>query len=79
MPNNDVELGAAQVIHGHLTEQNGTEFLIIASQNKTIIARTIAIQDIESYTLRDRGRQKRDARVGMLPPKARASHYQSGE
>jgi len=33
------------------------------------LARTVAVQDIDSYTLRDRGRPKRDARVGMLPPK----------
>ena len=27
------------------------------------------MQDIESYTKRDRERPKRDAKVGMLPPK----------
>ncbi len=69
VPNNETELGTAQVIHGRLTEPNGAELLIIASRGKTIIARTSAVQDIASYTLRDRGRPKRDARVGMLPPK----------
>ncbi len=44
--------------------------LIIATTiGTTLIARTTAVQDIDSYTLRDRGRPKRDARVGMLPPK----------
>ncbi|MFZ1248874.1 MAG: hypothetical protein WAQ24_00970 [Candidatus Saccharimonadales bacterium] len=69
IPNNDTELSAAQVIHGNLTKSNGAELLLIAAQDKTYIARTVAIQDIASYTLRDRGRPKRDARVGMLPPK----------
>jgi len=33
------------------------------------IAQTISIQDIDAYARRDRGRPKRDAFVGMLPPK----------
>jgi tRNA (guanine10-N2)-dimethyltransferase len=34
-----------------------------------VVAQTIKVQDIASYTLRDRSRPKRDSRVGMLPPK----------
>jgi len=68
-PNPELELNTAQVQHNHLTGPTGIEMLIITSDEGTILARTIAAQDIDSYTLRDRGRPKRDARVGMLPPK----------
>lgn len=70
-PNTEPELNTAQVQHNHLTGPTGIELLVIASPNggTTTIARTIAVQDIASYTTRDRGRPKRDARVGMLPPK----------
>lgn len=68
-PNVETELSTAQVFHNSLTGDNGCELLIIAQGNTTIVARTIAVQGIDSYTVRDRGRPKRDARVGMLPPK----------
>jgi tRNA (guanine10-N2)-dimethyltransferase len=70
VPNNEAELSTAQVYHSHLADKNGAELLIIRTDDhKTLIARTTAIQDIDGYTMRDRGRPKRDARVGMLPPK----------
>lgn len=66
----DPELNTAQVYHNHLTGSNGSELLIIRTdENRTLIARTTNVQNIDSYTLRDRGRPKRDAKVGMLPPK----------
>jgi SAM-dependent methyltransferase len=69
-PNQETELNTAQVLHNHLVGPTGIELLLIAGDNgDTIIARTTDVQDIDSYTLRDRGRPKRDARVGMLPPK----------
>jgi tRNA G10 N-methylase Trm11 len=69
-PNQDPELNTAQVLHNHLTGLTGIELLIIALTNgNTLIARTVAVQDIDGYSLRDRGRPMRDARVGMLPPK----------
>lgn len=69
-PNNELELNTAQVFHNHLTGRLGIEFLVCATPDgQTVIAQTLAVQDIDSYTLRDRGRPKRDARVGMLPPK----------
>lgn len=69
-PNPELELNTAQVLHNHLTGPTGIELLLVAtSDNRTVIARTTQVQDIDSYTLRDRGRPKRDARVGMLPPK----------
>jgi hypothetical protein len=69
-PNPEPELNTAQVLHNHLTGNTGIELLLIASDSgHTTIARTTEVQDIDSYTIRDRGRPKRDARVGMLPPK----------
>lgn len=68
-PNPELELNTAQVLHNHLTGPTGIELLVIAHEGETLIARTLAVQDIDSYALRDRGRPKRDARVGMLPPK----------
>lgn len=69
VPNQDVYLSSAQVIHNHLLNPTGFELVLVRSGDQTIIARSVAEQDIASYTIRDRHRLKRDARVGMLPPK----------
>lgn len=69
VPNKSPELNAAQVIHNNLAGPNGWELVLIKDGAKTIVTQTVKVQDIESYTLRDRGRPKRDAKVGMLPPK----------
>lgn len=69
VPNKFPDLNSAQVIHNKLTGKNGCELLIVRDGNKSIIARTTAVQDIESYAARDQVRPYRDARVGMLPPK----------
>jgi tRNA G10 N-methylase Trm11 len=69
IPNKTAELNSAQVLHNHLTGPTGWELVFIRNNDKTIVAQTVKVQDIESYTKRDRGRPKRDARVGMLPPK----------
>ncbi len=69
VPNNEPALNTAQVYHNHLADEHGAELLIIADKDRSVIARTIAVQDIDNYTLRDRGRPKRDPKVGMLPPK----------
>ncbi|HZL07932.1 MAG TPA: hypothetical protein VFC50_01935 [Candidatus Dormibacteraeota bacterium] len=69
IPNQAAELNSAQVIHNHLTGATGWELVFIRSGDKTIIGQTVKVQDIEAYSKRDRGRPKRDAKVGMLPPK----------
>lgn len=69
VPNNEPALNSAQVFHNKLTRGLGWEFIILKDAQQTIVALTDAVQDIDEYTLRDRGRPKRDARVGMLPPK----------
>lgn len=69
VPNKTLELNSAQVIHNQLTGPTGWELVFIRDGAQTIIAQTVKVQDIDSYTARDRGRPKRDAKVGMLPPK----------
>lgn len=69
VPNKALELNSAQVLHNNLTDENGLEILLIKKGNKTIVARTKWIQDIEAYRRRDQERPARDSRVGMLPPK----------
>jgi SAM-dependent methyltransferase len=69
VPNNASELSSAQVIHHKLLNENGWELVIVKDGAKTIIAQSLEVQDIASYTRRDRGRPGRDTRVGMLPPK----------
>ncbi|GAC1498940.1 MAG: hypothetical protein NVS1B10_01130 [Candidatus Saccharimonadales bacterium] len=70
IPNKTPQLNSAQIIHNHLTGPLGWELVFIRQNDqKTIIGQTIKVQDIESYTARDRMRPKRDAKVGMLPPK----------
>lgn len=69
VPNQANALNSAQVLHNHLIGPTGFELVLVRHGNQTIYAKTIAEQDIESYTIRDRGRPRRDARVGMLPPK----------
>lgn len=69
IPNKSLELNSAQVLHNQLTGETGWELVLARDGGKTIVAQTIKVQDIESYTRRDRERPKRDSRVGMLPPK----------
>lgn len=69
VPNSEVALNSAQVLHNQLTGSLGVELLFTAGAKQTFVAQTVAVQDIEAYARRDQGRPKRDARVGMLPPK----------
>lgn len=69
VPNVEQALNAAQVLHNKLNGPLGWELVFVKSGNKTLLAQTIAVQDIEAYGQRDHGRPKRDAKVGMLPPK----------
>jgi tRNA G10 N-methylase Trm11 len=69
VPNKELELSSAQVHHNKLTTETGWELVFIRDGDNTIVAQTVKVQDIASYTVRDRERPKRDARVGMLPPK----------
>jgi tRNA G10 N-methylase Trm11 len=69
VPSQGLALSSAQVLHNHLAGERGLELLLVRSGSHVIVARTAAVQDITAYARRDQGRPKRDARVGMLPPK----------
>lgn len=62
-------LNSAQVLHNQLTSDLGIELCVIKDGHRTVVARTISVQDVDDYARRDFGRPKRDAFVGMLPPK----------
>ena len=67
--NNESALSSAQVLHNSLTGDLGLELLAMRDGDKTWLAQTVAVQNINAYAARDQHRPKRDARVGMLPPK----------
>ena len=69
VPNKTAELNSAQVLHNKLTTKGAWELLLVRDGSRTILAQTFFVQDIEAYGARDQARPKRDARVGMLPPK----------
>jgi tRNA G10 N-methylase Trm11 len=45
------------------------EFQIIEDGNRFIVSKTVAVQNIEKFTIKDYGRPKFDTVSGMLPPK----------
>ncbi|HXY17934.1 MAG TPA: hypothetical protein VEH48_00745 [Candidatus Nitrosopolaris sp.] len=69
VPNKSATLNSAQVLHNKLTSKGAWELLLVKNGQRTILAQTFFVQDIEAYGARDQARPKRDARVGMLPPK----------
>lgn len=70
VPNTHAELSSAQVGHNKLTAELGIELIIgYGPKNQVVIGRTTSVQDINAYSKRDFERPKRDAVVGMLPPK----------
>lgn len=69
VPNEELALSSAQTYHNRLADELGIELLIIRNGDQTHIGRVTSVQDIDSYRIRDRERPKRDAFVGMLPPK----------
>jgi len=62
------ELNSASIFKNKLAIK-GIEFNIIISNDKIVLSKTIAVQDVESYSKRDYGRPCRDSRIGMIPPK----------
>ncbi|MBW3568838.1 hypothetical protein KY385_01785 [Candidatus Parcubacteria bacterium] len=67
--NKELALNSATVLYNKLTQKLGWEIIFVRDGNQTIVAQSIAVQDINSYARRDQERPYRDARVGMLPPK----------
>jgi len=68
-PKRGARLNSAQVIFNKLTEDGNTELNFIRREKNYCVARTVQIQDIQSYELRDTAKPVRDAQIGMLPPK----------
>jgi tRNA (guanine10-N2)-dimethyltransferase len=69
VPNKEAAMNSAQVLHNKLTQKLGWELVFVRDGEKTILAQSIAVQDIDAYAARDQQRPYRDTRVGMLPPK----------
>lgn len=66
--NKTMELNSASIFKNKLTIK-GIEFNIMMSDDKIILSKTIAVQDVESYSQRDYNRPSRDSHIGMIPPK----------
>lgn len=71
IPNNDISLSTATSHNNKLGSSERKIELVIVKTNdrRIIIAEGRGVQNITAYTIRDRHRPKRDAFVGMLPPK----------
>ena len=71
IPNDTPALSTATSHHNKLgLSDNKVELLVVRSKDGAIIiAESIGAQNITAYAKRDQGRPKRDAFVGMLPPK----------
>ena len=71
IPNSEIALSSATSHHNKLgLSDNKVELLIVRGKGgKVIVAESTGAQNITAYTKRDQERPKRDAFVGMLPPK----------
>lgn len=69
VPNKASELNSAQVLNNKLTSRGAWELLVVSDGRDAYLAQTMFVQDINAYSARDQVRPKRDALVGMLPPK----------
>ncbi len=70
IPNQDIALSTATSHHNKLG-LSGTkiELLVIRGEKTIILAESAGAQNITALAARDQGRPRRDAFVGMLPPK----------
>jgi tRNA (guanine10-N2)-dimethyltransferase len=62
------ELSSVTVDKENLIKE-GFELFLGVGEKGVLIGKTLAIQDYESYSLRDYGRPARDPKAGMIPPK----------
>lgn len=67
-PDASGELKSASVINNKILKK-GWEFNFIFLLNKITLSKTLVVQNINSYSMRDFGRPNRDVRIGMIPPK----------
>jgi tRNA G10 N-methylase Trm11 len=71
IPNTEIALNTATSHHNKLgLSANKVELIVVkGTGSKIIVAESIGAQNITAYARRDQQRPKRDAFVGMLPPK----------
>lgn len=70
IPNQEAALSTATSHHNKLgLSDNKIELLVIKGRQHVIVAESIGAQNITALAARDQGRPRRDAFVGMLPPK----------
>ena len=70
VPNQAPSLTSATSHHNKLgLSDNKVEIIVARRPGSTIVARSTGSQNITAYSKRDQARPKRDAFVGMLPPK----------
>jgi len=70
IPNQEQSLSTATSHHNKLgLSPNKVELLIVRGKTSVMVAESIGAQNISALAARDQGRPRRDAFVGMLPPK----------
>ena len=70
VPNQDQALSSATSHHNKLgLSANKVELMIVRGKTSVMVAESIGSQNITALAARDQGRPRRDAFVGMLPPK----------
>jgi tRNA (guanine10-N2)-dimethyltransferase len=71
IPNPEAALNSATSHHNKLgLSENKVEFIVVKNRSgKIVVAESRGAQNITAFALRDQERPKRDAFVGMLPPK----------
>jgi tRNA G10 N-methylase Trm11 len=70
IPNQEDALSTATAHHNKLgLSANKIELLVVRGRQNIVIAESIGAQNITALAARDQGRPRRDAFVGMLPPK----------
>lgn len=70
VPNQEQSLSTATSHHNKLgLSANKVELLIVRGKTSVMVAESIGTQNITALAARDQGRPRRDAFVGMLPPK----------
>lgn len=71
IPNTEPALSTATSHHNKLgLADNKVELLVVRGKNgRIVVAESTGAQNITAYTKRDQERPKRDAFIGMLPPK----------
>jgi len=70
IPNQETALSTATSHHNKLgLSDNKVELIVVRGQSGIVVAESTGAQNITALAARDQGRPKRDAFVGMLPPK----------